>query len=78
MSVSESSPVCLGSLKQNTNPSINTLDSVKFLNPVPAYKAVWRTDVPDVGVQAHVFESFLELEAGVGGCQFPAAIGMPW
>lgn len=35
------------------------------------------TDVPDVGVQAHVFGGFLELEAGVGSRQLPATVWMP-
>lgn len=35
------------------------------------------TDVPDVGVQAHVSVAFLELEAGVGHCQLLVAIRMP-
>lgn len=72
MPASESSPVYLGSLKQK-HPSLNRLDSVLVFIPA----AVLPTDVPDVGVQAHVSGGFLELQTGVGSCQLPAAIRVP-
>ena len=56
------------------HPSVSRLKSVVLLNSA----AFWPTNVPDVGVQAHVFGSFLELEAGVGGRQLSAAVRMPW
>lgn len=59
------------------NPPVNRLDSVVVLNPAAVCPSVSPTDVPDVGVQAHVFGGFLELEAGVGGRQLPAAVRMP-
>ena len=49
------------------------LDSEEVLSPAP----VPPTNIPNVGVQAHVSGGFLELEAGVGGRQLPVVIRMP-
>lgn len=35
------------------------------------------TDVPYVGVEAHVFGSFLELQAGISPGELPVAVRMP-
>lgn len=48
------------------------------MNLLPSHcDSVWPTDVPDVGVQAHVFGGSLELQAAVGRCQLPATIRVP-